>query len=175
MKVTDKVDIKAFSIVVGKTQQNVYQQLKTRLAPYTANENGKKMISLQAAVDIFGISVEQLEQMDLSNNLESNSSDFVKPLKPESSEMNLLQQTIELLQAQLQTKDQQIEQLQKELEAERSHGREVTDKLAILTSQAQSLQAKQLQLFDTMDDQSVAEQEPEQPPKRSIWRRLFKK
>lgn len=55
----------------------------------------------------------------------------------------LLQATLDTLQKQLTEKDALIKQLQGELEKERQHSREQSDKLAVLVDQAQHLQAMQ--------------------------------
>lgn len=172
MKVTDKVDIKVFAALVGKTSQAIYQQAKTRLKPYIEDSNnGKKIISLLAAVEVFGVPLERIEQLES----ESQPSDFTKHLNAENSDiLRLLQQTIDTLESQLKAKDQQIELVQTELQKERAHGREISDKLAVLTSQAQSLQAQQLQAL-TVESVAEVEEEPEQPPRRTLWQRIFRK
>ena len=58
--------------------------------------------------------------------------------------MDILSKQSETLKQQLEIKDRQIEQLQKELITERQHNRSQSDKLAVLATQAQTLQLAQL-------------------------------
>lgn len=63
---------------------------------------------------------------------------------PKDTLMDILLKQSETLKQQLEIKDRQIEQLQKELITERQHNRSQSDKLAVLATQAQTLQLAQL-------------------------------
>ena len=63
---------------------------------------------------------------------------------PKDTLMDILLKQSETLKQQLEIKDRQIEQLQNELITERQHNRSQSDKLAVLATQAQTLQLAQL-------------------------------
>ena len=80
----------------------------------------------------------------------------------------------EILEKELQAKNEQIAALQAELSAERQHSREQAEKIAVLADQAQQLQLAQmapLQLNQSGD--SCDSRAPEEREKRSFWRRIF--
>ena len=90
----------------------------------------------------------------------------------ESTEHN--HQIIEALltthQKELESRDEQIRQLQSELAIERQHNHELSDKLAQLADQAQQLQLIQMQ-------PPALPVPDEEPPKKktSFWKRIFGK
>lgn len=90
----------------------------------------------------------------------------------ESTEHN--HQIIETLltthQKELESRDEQIKQLQSELAIERQHNHELSDKLAQLADQAQQLQLIQMQ-------PPALPVPDEEPPKQkpSFWKRIFGK
>lgn len=168
LKADDLVNIKDFASLVGKSQQAIYQQIKTRLEPYSVISEGKRLIKVQAAIDIYGITFAQLEKADFSSDC--------KDLPNDNDVYRLLQTTIDTLQQQLQNKDKMIEQLQSELAAERAHNREQADKLAVLVSQAQTLQKEQLQLLTVDENEGAPADERLTPaPRRSLWQKIFHK
>lgn len=89
-----------------------------------------------------------------ANQTPTNLADIIK----------VLQATIDTLQGQLVAKDGQIAALQAELDRERQHSREQSDKFSVLADQAQQLQAA-----------SVAKEqmliEDKQVPKKHWWQR----
>ena len=67
--------------------------------------------------------------------------DWKKPMRVKAVSENYFVMT---KKQQLEIKDRQIEQLQQELITERQHNRSQSDKLAVLATQAQTLQLAQL-------------------------------
>lgn len=69
---------------------------------------------------------------------------FTPPVDGENDILVVLKATIDTLQGQLKSKDEQINMLQSELALERQHSREQSEKIAILADQAQKLQLAQM-------------------------------
>lgn len=123
----DLLPIKAFAEASGRSQQTIYKQIETRLAPYLHKIEGKKYIERRALKEVFELEVEQSSQPEKDNSF-----------NPENNPEHPL---YAILKAELDAKNKQIEQLQKDLETERQHSREQADKLAELAKGAQQLHA----------------------------------
>lgn len=158
--------IKAFAEASGRSQQTIYKQIGTRLAPYVHEIDGQKYIEHQALKEVFGINVEQPFQPKDNNSFNRND-DPDHPLYA-------------ILRDELEAKNRQIEQLQVELAEERKHSRELTDRVAVLAEQAQALHAgtikTQLPAGDSEEELAVAidaELNPEPEQRRSWWKKIF--
>ena len=82
----------------------------------------------------------------------------------------------EILERELQAKNEQIAALQAELSKERQHSREQAERIAVLADQAQRLQLAQMQPQQIEDCVAPAEPERQQPePPRSWWNRFWSK
>ena len=82
----------------------------------------------------------------------------------------------EILERELQAKNEQIVALQAELSKERQHSREQAERIAVLADQAQRLQLAQMQPQQIEDCVAPAEPERQQPePPRSWWSRFWSK
>lgn len=82
----------------------------------------------------------------------------------------------EILERELQAKNEQIVALQAELSKERQHSREQAERIAVLADQAQRLQLAQMQPQQIKDCVAPAEPERQQPePPRSWWSRFWSK
>lgn len=82
----------------------------------------------------------------------------------------------EILERELQAKNEQIAALQAELSKERQHSREQVGRIAVLADQAQRLQLAQMQPQQIEDCVAPAEPERQQPePPRSWWSRFWSK
>ena len=82
----------------------------------------------------------------------------------------------EILERELQAKNEQIAALQAELSKERQHSREQAERIAVLADQAQRLQLDQMQPQQIEDCVAPAEPERQQPePPRSWWNRFRSK
>ena len=126
--------IKAFAEAAGRSQQTIYKQIGTRLAPYVHEIEGQKYIEHRALKEVFGVDVEQPTQPKEDN-----------PFNPDESTEHplyaILKEELAAKNRQLEARDKQIEQLQAELADERKHSRELTDRVAVLAEQAQALHA----------------------------------
>lgn len=82
----------------------------------------------------------------------------------------------EILERELQAKNERIAALQAELSKERQHSREQAERIAVLADQAQRLQLDQMQPQQIEDCVAPAEPERQQPePPRSWWNRFRSK
>lgn len=82
----------------------------------------------------------------------------------------------EILERELQAKNEQIVALQAELSKERQHSREQAERIAVLADQAQRLQLAQRQPQQIEDCVAPAEPERQQPePPRRWWSRFWSK
>lgn len=94
--------IKAFAEASGRSQQAIYKQIGTRLAPYLHEVEGKKYIERSALFEVFHIG-EEVEQCNFNST---------KPQKSQSDKaLELLEQTIQMLEGQLKAKDLEIAKL----------------------------------------------------------------
>lgn len=163
-KTQNLLTIKAFAEASGRSQQTIYKQIGTRLAPYVHEIDGQKYIEHQALKEVFGIDVEQPFQPKDNNSFNRND-DPDHPLYA-------------ILRNELEAKNRQIEQLQVELAEERKHSRELTDRVAVLAEQAQALHAgtikTQLPAGDSEEELAVAiEADHETEQRRSWWKKIF--
>lgn len=165
-KKQDLLTIKAFAEASGRSQQTIYKQIGTRLAPYVHEIDGQKYIEHQALKEVFGIDVEQPLQPKDNNSFNRNDN----PDHP----------LYAILRDELEAKNRQIEQLQAELAEERKHSRELTDRVAVLAEQAQALHAGTIKAHlpagDSEEELAVAidaELDPETKQRRSWWKKIF--
>lgn len=93
--------IKAFAEAAGRSQQTIYKQIGTRLAPYLHEIEGQKYIEHRALKEVFGIDVEQSVQPKDDNSFN----------RDEASEHPLYA----ILKEELAAKNRQIEQLQNQV------------------------------------------------------------
>lgn len=97
----DLLTIKAFAEASGRSQQTIYKQIETRLAPYVRKIEGKKYIERRALKEVFEIEVEQSVQPENNNSF--------------NSENNPEHPLYAILREELAAKNRQIEQLQAQL------------------------------------------------------------
>ena len=97
----DLLTIKAFAEASGRSQQTIYKQIETRLAPYLHKIEGKKYIERRALKEVFEIDVEQSAQPEKDNSF--------------NSENNPEHPLYAILERELDAKNRQIEQLTAQL------------------------------------------------------------
>lgn len=97
----DLLTIKAFAEASGRSQQTIYKQIETRLAPYLHKIEGKKYIERRALKEVFELDVEQSSQPEKDNSF--------------NSENNPEHPLYAILKAELEAKNRQIEQLTAQL------------------------------------------------------------
>ena len=91
------------------------------------------------SIDSNKTSIDKNNSLTIDTNNQLPTTDIYK-----DTLMDILSKQSETLKQQLEIKDRQIEQLQNELITERQHNRSQSDKLAVLATQAQTLQLAQL-------------------------------
>lgn len=159
-KTQDVMSIKEFAAASGRSQQTIYKQINTRLAPYVHEKDGQKWIERRALGEVFKIGEDQPIQHE-------NNSDSTKELNVEQRLYGAMQTTIDILQAQIQTlqeqirvKDQQIESLNERLR----------DALEIQKANI-VINAADKQLPPTQEEIQEAEADPEKKPGVFSWLR----
>lgn len=154
------LSIKDFATAAGVSVQSVYKRLNqvdNSLNQYSTQVDGKKMLNIQALQDIYGIEVEQPVEQPLNLNIKPD-------LTGENDIYKALLQQLDILQEQLQVKDQQISDLNSRLQ----------DSLNLLDQQQKlTAVAEQKILQLEQRDQDPEAPEPENPPVKSWWRRIF--
>ena len=141
--------IKEFAEASGRSQQTIYKQMNTRLAPYIQEMDGHKYIKCIALKEVFHIEIQpgcstdstRVEQ-PIQPKYSTHSTGLNNPFNPKN---NPDQSLYDILKCELEAKNKQIEELQHELAEERKHSREQSDKLAQLADQAQRLHAGTIQ------------------------------
>ena len=168
----DLMTVKDFAMAAGRSQQAIYKQIGTRLAPYVHEKEGQKYIERRALVEVFKAGA---IQPDSTERLSTEYND-------EQPVLTVLQTTIDALRDQLAIKDQQIAAQTEQLA-------QLTAALEHTTASlhaAQALHAGTLQQLlpektadpdpDEMEPDLPAEEaprEPEPPKKKTFWQRIF--
>ena len=151
---------------IGVSKQAVFKKIKreplsTSLQGLTATVDGKLMVEVDG---------EKLIKQAFSEIAPSTTDN---QLTVEVDGQNRL---YEILERELQAKNEQIVALQAELSKERQHSREQAERIAVLADQAQRLQLAQMQPQQIEDCVAPAEPERQQPePPRSWWSRFWSK
>ena len=145
------ISVKEFAQRAGKSVQAIYKGLNNRLNQYVKLVDNQKMLDIRALQEVYGIDVEQPIQPELTtNSTEDSTKDIV---------IDTLLEQIEILKNELDVKNEQIREKDKQL----------SDTLKAL-NQAQHLQAvaesKVKLLEEKQEEEKVVEQalelEPEQ-------------
>lgn len=131
--------IKQIADELGVSKQTVYKRYKGKLhtvvAPYVYTEQGVLYVLEQG---------ETLIKSDFSEDDRSNGA-YTGAHTEHSNGAPENQALYAILKEELAAKNAQIEKLQADLEEERKHSREMSDKLAQLADQAQKLHAGTIQ------------------------------
>lgn len=130
----DYMSIKDFALKVGVSQQAIYKQLNNKLNKYLKVVENKKYIHISALK----------EYLDIEDNSTN-----------EQQLLNLLQTTIDTLKEQLQEKDKQIANFQKQLDQE------------------QQLRAIDKQKIEVLEQKEPQEETPQDKQKKKWWNRFF--
>lgn len=130
----DYMSIKDFALKVGVSQQAIYKQLNNKLNKYLKVVENKKYIHISALK----------EYLDIEDNSTN-----------EQQLLNLLQTTIDTLKEQLQEKDKQIANFQKQLDQE------------------QQLRAIDKQKIEVLEQKEPQEETPPDEPKKKWWNKFF--
>lgn len=152
------ISVKEFAQRAGVSVQVIYKGLNNRFNQYVKLVDNQKMLDIRALQEIYGIEVEQPIQPELTtNSTEDSTKDIV---------IDTLLEQIEILRNELDVKNEQIREKDKQL----------SDTLKAL-NQAQHLQAvaesKIKLLEEKQEEEKVVEPEPESEPeqeKKKWWR-----
>lgn len=152
------ISVKEFAQRAGKSVQAIYKGLNNRLNQYVKLVDNQKMLDIRALQEVYGIDVEQPIQPELTtNSTEDSTKDIV---------IDTLLEQIEILKNELDVKNEQIREKDKQL----------SDTLKAL-NQAQYLQAtaesKVKLLEEKQEEEKVVEPAPESEPeqeKKKWWR-----
>lgn len=156
------LSIKDFANAAGVSVQSVYKRLNqvdNSLNQYLNQIDGKKMLNIQALQDIYGIKVEQPVEQPLNQNIQPDSTS-----KLDNDIYKVLLQQLDILQEQLQVKDQQISDLNNRLQ----------DSLNLLDQQ-QKLTAVAEQKILQLEHRDQEPDAPEQSPEKRWWQKFFAK
>jgi len=131
--------VKQIAEELGVSKQAVHQKRKSKrlseiLQPFTETIDGVVYIASEGEI-ILKQAFLKPKNLELSTvtvngfaSVDGNADGGLHPL-------------YDILKAELETKNKQIEQLQADLAEERKHSRELTDRVAVLAEQAQALHA----------------------------------
>lgn len=147
--------IKDFAQAAGVSVQAVYKrlnQVENPLNQYLNLVDGKKMLDTKALKDLYGVEVEQPVEQPLNQSCQ--------PDPTCDTVIKALSQQLEVLQDQLNSKDQQIEDLNQRLKESMQ-----------LLDQQQKLTAIAEQKVLMLEQQSADQEERES--KKSWWKRIF--
>ena len=164
----DLLTIKEFAEASGRSQQTIYKQIETRLAPYLRKIEGKKYIERRALKEVFEIDVEQppQPQNDNSFNSENNPEHPLYAILRE--ELAAKNEQIKRLQTLL---DRQIEinkELAQSINADRK--KELAGTLKELLPEAEEQECQDELVIDS--EQGNPEQDRAEPePKSGFWQR----
>lgn len=167
--------IKEIADELGVSKQAVSYRLKqlqtakkdTLLA---VKENGVLVVSLAAEKMIIEAFSNDDRQKDHQKDRQKEPP---KDRQKEGAFLAVMEGTIKTLQDQLEIKDRQIEEMQKQLAEERRHSREQAEKLAVLADQAQRLQLAQMHPELTAGDGAEPEPEPDEPI--GLFQKIFRR
>lgn len=125
----DYLTVSEFARRAGVTKQSVYQRIQGRLKKYVKDLNGQKVIHIKALHEVYGIDLEQGFEQDLNKGSQGQN----------AMEMAV----IDMLRAELETKNQQLQEKDKQ----------ITSLTAALEHTTQALNAAQALHAGTMQQQ----------------------
>ena len=169
--------IKQIAGEIGVSKQAVHQKIKkeplsTALQPFTSTIDGVKHILVDGE-KLIKQAFDTKSPSTVDVNEPSTVNDSLTVV--DGAVIDILRENLSLLQAQLSEKDKQISNLSAQLDEERQHSREQSDKFAVLADQAQKLQ-----LLTTNPEPPLAANEQQPPaaatdplPARQLKRRFF--
>ena len=162
----DKLTIQEFAKLVNKTQQGLYKRLKNpkdKLNNYVEiDEDGKKMILLTAAKDLYKIDIEKLAADPADNK--------VDPAAAASPEDN--KEIIEILKEQIADQKKELERKNKQIDDLNERLKDIT----IALDQEQKLAAVDKQKLLALENkEKEAEDQAAAPEKKGFFAKLFNK
>lgn len=159
-KTQDVMSIKEFAAASGRSQQTIYKQINTRLAPYVHEKDGQKWIERRALGEVFKIGEDQPIQHENNSNSTQELNVEQRLYASMQTTIDVLQEQIRNLQEQIRVKDQQIAELNERLR----------DALEIQKANI-VINAADKQLPPTQEEIQEAEADPEKKPGVFSWLR----
>lgn len=99
------ISVSEFARRAGVTKQSVYQRIQGRLKKYVKDLNGQKVIHIKALNEVYGVDLEQGLEQGLEQDLNKG-----------SQEKNVIEMAvIDMLRAELETKNQQLQEKDKQI------------------------------------------------------------
>lgn len=176
--------IKEIADEIGVSKQAIFKRIKreplsTSLQGLMVTVDGRLMVTVDGE-KLIKQAFSGGESSTSDNQLTVEVDDLVDGSSTKSeektAEVDGQNRLYEILERELQAKNEQIAALQAELSKERQHSREQAEKIAVLADQAQRLQLAQMQPQQIEDCVAPAEPERQQPePPRSWWSRFWSK
>lgn len=157
-KTDDLISIKQFAALAGRSQQTIYKQVGTRLAPYVHEKDGQKYIERRALDEVFKMGDVQPDQSENNPNSENENNVEQRLYSSMQTTIDVLQEQIRNLQEQIRVKDQQIESLNERLR----EALEISRGQLIITAAGKQL------------PEATPEREQNDQKKQSIWNRFRK-
>lgn len=166
--------IKQIADEIGVSKQAVQKRLSreplcTSIQPYISTVGGVKYIDVVGENIVKQAFYKNRQQPVVDNMSNASIDENTSKTTDLQPIIDVLQATIDTLQEQLSIKDNLIEKLQTEIELERLHSREQSDKLSVLADQAQRLQLAQL----ASSSESTLIEDTETNAKRKGLRKKF--
>ena len=181
----ETLSVKEFAAAAHVSIQTIYKQLYHggRLEPYSVLVKGKKRIKKEALEEYYDFQPDSAalneNQPDLLNFKPETQPDSLNS-KPETQpDSTAIETAIKVLQEQLERKDQQIEQLTKDLHEAYKEIADMAKQAHYITAADKTEKIMQQQSKEEIIEPAAAdnkEEIKEQPQqKKSFWQRLFKK
>ena len=176
----DLMTIKEFAAAAGVTQQAIYKQVGNKLQNYVVQVDNRKMLKVQALKEVYGIEVEEYT----STVKQKVGNDFNQVEQPSETQEN--DKIVDILEKELQEKNQQIADLPRQIESltklvDQQQQLSLMDRKKILELEnklEQQQAGSEGEAADQNDTAAAADQNPEQekpaePQKKTLWQRLF--
>ena len=159
------ITIKEFAEKAGVSQQAIYKQVERKLKNYVKLVDNQKMIDIKALQEVYGIEVEQ--------PLQPNTQPVEQPIQ--SANQQIIDRLLfDMLQEELQKKNEQIETLQQIIKEN-----ELKHHESLMQSQQNLEREQQLHLLSKqrileLESKQTEESMQEQKERKGFWSRLFR-
>ncbi len=174
IELEDKIylTVKEFAAAAKVSDKNIYQQVKTRLEPYTKAIDGVTMID-KAALEVFysGIQSTQVKLNQVDLTLEQT-----REKEAENKYLTYLEEQVKELKQEIKDRDNTIKELQEQNKNLTnqiiSMSNESLQQIASITKNIQLLQAAEVQgdIIKAQDQEPIEDNIVE--PKKSLWDRI---
>jgi len=149
--------IKEFAEAAGVSKQAIYLQLESRLNPYLVQVENKKMLKKEALEKFYSSKFQAS-----FNQVDQGSKEAAAAAATQQTDQNTAAKMLEMLQAEIEKKDQQIERLQNSLDKAYAEIADLAKKAQYITAADKTVQImdKQQQKEEaTTEEVNAAEME----------------